>query len=186
MFMIPVKKMLLLACLFIALKATAQTSITVKGDTLLLPNGSKFWLGKEVTLSSGSLPDKSFNFIYQPELLYLKKKKPLDASYAGQKAVIKKFQRDGIYKGGYAYNIIVLAFTGGKTFWCDVQNALSSNEIAGNRTEPPTSKEARLLKLKKLLDDGEISTDEYRTLKNKLMNSDAPVNKTKSKTPIVF
>jgi len=184
--MMPVKKMLVLVCLFIAVKATAQTSITVKGDTLVLPNGLKFWLGKEVELSSGSLPDRSFAFIYQPELLYLKKKKPLNAGYAGQKATIKKFQRDGIYKGGYAYNIIVLAFAGGKTFWCDVQNALNSNEITGNRTELETSKEARLLKLKKLLDDGDISMDEYKTLKNKLTGNDAHVNKTKSNTPIVF
>ena len=58
--------MLIVVGLIITVKATAQTTITVKGDTLLLPNGLKFWLGKEVILSSGSLPDKSFNFIYQP------------------------------------------------------------------------------------------------------------------------
>ena len=95
-------------CLFIAIKCAAQTPIILKGDTLVLANGSKFWLGEEITLGTGSNPDKSFAFIYTPELLHNQKKAINFYLFAGRKALIKKFQREGAYKGGYSYNILVL------------------------------------------------------------------------------
>jgi hypothetical protein len=117
----------------------------VKGDTLILPNGARFWLGEEVTLGTGSAPDRSFAFIYTPEIMYLKKRQPLNPSYYGQKAIVKKFQRDGLYKKSYSYNILVLTFGDNKKYWCDVQAALDNKEIINNSP----SREARRSKAKK-------------------------------------
>src|ERR1700712_230403 len=101
------KNIMFLAFLFTVLKATAQKDIVLKGDTLVMPNGSKFWLGEQVTLGNGSSPDKSFSFIYTPELYFIKKRQPLSAGFYNQQATIKKFERDGNYKKSYSYNILV-------------------------------------------------------------------------------
>ena len=185
------KKMLMAVCLFMAVKASAQTNIITRGDTIILPNGAKFWLGEQVTLTNGSNPDKSFNFIYLPEVLRLIKKKPLGANYAGKQATVKKFQKDGVYKDGYSYNILVLDFgdRDPRKYWCDVQGALDNNEIVNTFIDPQgTTKEARLLHLKKLLDSGAITQEEYETLKNKILNSKDNNNNTKKDTnkPIIF
>jgi hypothetical protein len=166
------KKILIIVCLFMAVKASAQTDIVVRGDTIILANGAKFWLGEQVTLTTGSNPDKTFNFIYAPEVLRLIKKKPLAADYAGRHATIKKFQRDGAYKDKYSYNILVLDFGDPRRFWCDVQGALDNSEIVN--TSPgakSNAKDAKLAHLKKLLDSGEITQEEYETLKNKIVNN---------------
>lgn len=109
----------------------AQTDIALKGDTLILPNGTKFWLNEEVTLGVGTAPDKSFNFIYEPGLYGVLKRKPLSASYYNKKAVIRKFEKDANYRHSYAYNIIVLDFGDKHKYWCDVRGALDNNELTG-------------------------------------------------------
>jgi len=112
-----------------------STNIIVKGDTLILENGSKFWIGEEVTLGTGLAPDKSFVYIYESPaslkniLTISKKRKSIPVMYSGHAAMIKKFEKDGIHKKDYGYNIIVLQFVDGKQYWCDVQNALNNNEI---------------------------------------------------------
>jgi len=185
------KKILIVTCLFIAVKASAQTNIITRGDTIILPNGGKFWLGEQVTLTTGSNPDKTFNFIYLPEVLHLIKKKPLPANYAGKQATVKKFQKDGVYKDGYSYNILVLDFgdRDPRKYWCDVQGSLDNNEIVNTFSGTKgNDKEAKLAHLKKLLDSGEITQEEYETLKNKILNSKDNNNNTKKDTnkPIIF
>ncbi|HEY4198036.1 MAG TPA: hypothetical protein VGM63_20995, partial [Mucilaginibacter sp.] len=123
------KKILLLGCLFVTVEASAQTNIILKGDTLILPNGAKFWKGEEVTLGDGSAPDRSFLYVYQPEVLHLTKKKPAASIFSTRRAIIKKFQKDGEYKHSYSYNIIVLDFGDIRNYWCDVQNAVDSKEL---------------------------------------------------------
>jgi hypothetical protein len=187
------KKILIVACLFITVKASAQINIIARGDTIILANGAKFWLGEQVTLTSGSNPDKSFNFIYLPERLHFIKKKSLPPDYAGKQATIRKFQKDGVYKGTYSYNILVLDFGDRDPikYWCDVQGALNNNEIvntfSGTRDN---GKEAKLAHLKKLLNSGEITPEEYETLKNKILNNkDTGNNNAKKKDnskPVVF
>ena len=123
------KKILLLVCLFVAIKTSAQTNIILKGDTLILPNGARFWKGEEVTLGNGSAPDRSFLYVYQPEVLHINKKKPAASIFSTRRAIIKKFQKDGEYKHSYSYNIIVLDFGDIRNYWCDVQNAVDSKEL---------------------------------------------------------
>lgn len=97
-------KRLFLFIVFAAAAVTtqAQTDIALKGDTLILPNGAKFWLNEEVTVGVGTAPDKSFNFIYEPGLFGMAKRKPLGASYYNKKAVIRKFEKDANYRHSYA------------------------------------------------------------------------------------
>jgi hypothetical protein len=185
------KKIFWVVCLFVAVKASAQTNIITRGDTIILPNGAKYWLGEQLTLTAGSNPDKSFNSIYLPEVLHLIKKKPLPANYAGKPATVKKFQRDGVYKDGYSYNILVLDFgdRDPRKYWCDVQGALDNNEIVNTFSGTKgNDKEAKLAHLKKLLDSGEITQEEYETLKSKILDSKGNDSNTKkdNNKPIVY
>jgi hypothetical protein len=171
-----INRILIAAAIFINFRAAAQDQIIAKGDTLVLPSGSKFWLGEQVTLASGSMPDKTFAFVYLPELLHITKKKPAEVSYSGQTATVKKFQRDGIYKNSYSYNILVLEFTDRRRYWCDIEGAISANEIVDNSAKKgqPEGKEARLARLQKLYNSGQITKDDYETLRNKILNEKEP------------
>jgi putative oligomerization/nucleic acid binding protein len=184
------KKILMVVCLLVAIKASAQSDIIIRGDTLILPNGAKYWRGEQVTIGTGSNMDKTFNFIYIPEVLHLIKKHALAANYAGRTATIKKFQKDGAYKNGYSYNILVIDFGEPRNYWCDVQGALVSNELVNTSKGSKDSKEAKLARLKKLLDSGDITQDEYNTLKNKILNNNDtntdPNPKKDNSKPIVF
>ncbi|HZY40357.1 MAG TPA: SHOCT domain-containing protein [Mucilaginibacter sp.] len=185
-----INRILIVAAIFITFKAAAQDQIIAKGDTLVLPSGSKFWLGEQVTLGSGSSPDRTFNYIYLPEMLRLVKKKPAEANYSGQIGTVKKFQRDGAYKDSYSYNILVLEFSDRRRYWCDIQGAVNTNEIIdpNKKGGGAESKEARLARLQKLYDSGQITKEEYETLKNKILSEkDAnPTNKKSSDAPVVF
>ena len=183
------RKLLFIAGMLCAAGASAQNDITVKGDTLVLNNGMKYWLGEQVTLGAGSSGDKSFSFIYEPEIPYIKKRKPLDPGYFGQKGTVRKFQRDGAYKNTYSYNILVLEFSNQKKFWCDVKGALANNEILadGNAGGQGGSRDEKLARLKKLYDSGTITKEEYETLKSKIMNDRVNTpSKTGDKGPVVF
>src|ERR1700743_1445104 len=127
------RKILVVVCLFVAANASAQTDIVVNGDTMTLPNGAKFVIGQQITLGPGTNADKSYLFIYQPELLKITKKKYLDANNVGRVVTIKKFQRDGEYKGGYSYNILVLDMGGMRNYWCDIKYALRNGEVVGDK-----------------------------------------------------
>jgi hypothetical protein len=131
------KGLLMLICLFVAVNASAQYNILVKGDTIILPNGAKFWKGEEVTLGSGSLPDWSFQYVYAPEMLHITKKKPLASIFSDRKGIIKKFERAGEYKGSNSYNVIVLNFGDIRRYWCDVQGAIDSKELVNVHYNTP-------------------------------------------------
>lgn len=136
-----IKTILRIKILVISFSLTAGSSfaqpnnIMLKGDTMILESGTKFWIGEEVTLGTGLAPDKSFVYIYESPssikniLTVSKKRKSIPIMYAGHTGMIKKFEKDGIHKKNYEYNIIVLKFVDGKQYWCDVQNALTNNEI---------------------------------------------------------
>ena len=121
------KRLLIGLCLFMGYKASAQDIMT-RGDTIILRNGARFWIGEQITLGNPSSPNGGFTYIYFPEVLHITKKRPLNAKYFGRQGVIKKFQRDGAYKGGVSYNIIVLEIDRLR-YWCDVAPALDSKEI---------------------------------------------------------
>jgi Short C-terminal domain len=185
------KILFLLVCFVAAGRLSAQTDIVLKGDTLILPNGAKFWLGEEVTLGNGTAPDKSFNFIYEPGRVSVLKRKPLSASYYNKRAVIRKFTRDANYRKSYAYNIVILDFGDRRKYWCDVQGAIDNSELMNPYPTVAAADggpEAKLARLKKLLDAGAITQEEYETLKSKIVPPDNAAKTTKKPTnaPTVF
>ncbi len=123
-------------------------------------------------------------------MIRLVKMKPADAKYAGQTAIVKKFQRDGAYKNGYSYNILVLEFNDRRRYWCDIEGAVNANEIIdpNKKAGQPESKEVRLARLQKLYDSGQITKDEFETLKNKILGEKDtnPSTKKPSDSPVVY
>ncbi len=116
--------------------AFSQNNLVLKGDTLILNKQAKFWINEEVFFGDGSLPDKTYSYIYEaPNSLvklikYHHKKKLLSPGYNGYKARIIKFeQKISHEKNNYDYDIIVLEMPNGKRYWCDVVKAFDNHEI---------------------------------------------------------
>jgi len=194
-------RLLLAAFCLATLYSHAQTNtISMKGDTLMLGNGAQFYEGEEIILGAGSAPDRSFNHIFSSPGVFSSKHTPMSGEFNGKMARVKKFEKDGSYKKSYAFNILVLDMGNGKSFWCEVQGAFESGELivpglndrktadlkmATAKPDPPPSPEVKptpdpkppvsiadeLTKLKKLLDSGAITKDEYASLKKKLISS---------------
>src|SRR5579862_829733 len=141
-----VRRMPALLSLVVACHVQSQTSIVVKGDTLIMESGAKCWIGEELTLGKGSAIDNSFVYVYESPLAFKnvlnrkKKPAPIPTLYAGHTCMVKKFGKDANYKNSYSFNILVLQFIDGKTYWCDVDNALKANELASRpegTAQPP-------------------------------------------------
>ena len=113
----------------------AQHNITLKGDTLILNNQAKFWINEEVSFGSGTMPDKTYSYIYEApnslqKLVNNRKRKLLSPGYKGYKSKIVKFEKEiGHNSKDYDYNILVLEMPDGRRYWCDVVNAFSNHEI---------------------------------------------------------
>lgn len=173
-----------------AMNVSAQHNITLKGDTLILNNQEKFWISEEISFGSGTMPDKTYSYIYEEpnglqKLINNRRRKLLSPGYKGYKSKIVKFEKEiGHNSKEYDYSILVLEMPDGKKYWCDVVNAFSNHEILLKTTEnnaAVVTKDvenknsdnvtAELARLKKLLDSGAISQNEYDLQKKKLLNS---------------
>jgi hypothetical protein len=190
---------------------SAQNNILLKGDTLILNNQAKFWINEEVKFGSGTMPDKTYSYIYEaPNSLQklininTRRRKLLSSGYKGYKSKIVKFEKEiGHNKKDYNYNILVLEMPDGKRYWCDVVNAFNNHEIQLNAPEnnivqvtktesnnDPEDVNAELKKLKQLLDNGSISQQEYDIRKKKILDSQKVTSKhpktLKSKPVSVF
>jgi len=121
-------------CILFATNLFAQHN-TLNGDTLILNNQAKFWINEEVIFGSGTMPDRSYTYIYEApnslqKLVNNHKRKLLSPAYRGFKSKIVKFEREvGHNKKGYDYTILVLELPNGTKYWCDVKNAYSNHEI---------------------------------------------------------
>jgi len=85
--------------ILISMNVSAQHNITLKGDTLILGNREKFWINEEISFGSGTMPDKTYSYIYeQPngfqKLINNRKRKLLSPGYKGYKSKIVKFEKD--------------------------------------------------------------------------------------------
>ena len=170
--------------------APAQNNISIKGDTLILNNQAKFWINEEVVFGQGTMPNKSYSYIYEApnslqKIINNRKRKLLSPGHKGYKSKVVKFEKEiGRNKKEYNYSIIVLEMPEGKRYWCDVANAFNNHEIQFKTGESNVAQQkdadvnnnsadvnAELLRLKKLLDDGSISQEQYDLLKKKLLDS---------------
>jgi hypothetical protein len=179
------------ACLLIASNLFAQHNITLNGDTLILNNQEKFWINKEIILGTGTMPDGTYSYIYEApnnlqKLIKDHRRKLLPPGYKGYKSKIVKFEKEiGQNKKDYNYTVLVLEMPDGRRYWCELADAFSNREIVSKPSENNNIAEVtktvqdeksddvneKLVRLKKLLDKGEISQQEYDLKKQKLLDS---------------
>ena len=121
--------------MLLVMNVCAQHNITVKGDTLILGDQAKFWLSEEISFGSGTMPDKTYSYIYEApnglqKLINNRKRKLLTPGYNGYKSKIIKFEKEiGHNSKGNNYSILVLEMPDGRKYWCDVANAFTNREI---------------------------------------------------------
>lgn len=108
------------------------------GDTLVVNNDAKFWLNEELIFGSGTMPDRSYSYIYEAPSGFQKivanhKRKLLPPVYKGSKSRIIKFEKAlGHNKKEFDYTILVLEMPNGNRYWCEVRNAYANHEIVSN------------------------------------------------------
>ena len=116
-------------CLLVGKISPAQNT-SMHGDTLVLNGQAKFWLNEELQFGSGTMPDKTYSYIYDApnglqKLVNDHKKKLMSAGYRGYKCKIVKFEKEiGHAKKENPFTILVLEMPNGTRYWCDVQNQL--------------------------------------------------------------
>ena len=119
-------------------KILPAQNLLMHGDTLVLNGQAKFWLNEELQFGSGTMPDKTYSYIYEApnglqKLVNDHKKKLMSAGYRGSKCKIVKFEKEiGHSKKENPYSILVLELPNGTRYWCDLQNAYASHEITTN------------------------------------------------------
>jgi len=178
-------KLLMIAVYISAvIHVSAQNNIILKGDTLILNNNAKFWINEEVMFGSGTMPDKTYSYIYEApnslqKLISDRRKKLLSPGYKGYKCKIIKFEKEiGRNRKNYNYSIIVLEMPDGKRYWCDVANAFSNYEIL---LKPSENNNAQVTK-------AEININDTNNLHKKKLNGKKVIDHhaAKSKATTIF
>jgi hypothetical protein len=130
--------------MLLVMNVCAQHNTTVRGDTLVVGSQAKFWINEEISFGSGTMPDKTYSYIYEApnglqKLINNRKRKLLSPGYNGFKSKIVKFEKEiGHNSKSDNYNILVLEMPDGRKYWCDVVNAFSNHEIL-SKTENNTA-----------------------------------------------
>ena len=163
-------------------KASAHIN---KNDTLISNNGMKFYKGAKIKLGVGSTNDGNFKFIrinensffnyYGADSQKVNSANSLSRNQSGYNAIIKRVENRGNESIGFVKYAVFNSR--GINYEIDIENAIIAREIE-NDNKKILEKEApskfsiadELLKLKKLLDDGIISKEEFDMQKQKLLN----------------
>ncbi|WP_336689828.1 MULTISPECIES: SHOCT domain-containing protein [unclassified Chryseobacterium] len=170
-------------------KDATQTRLV--GDTLITRSGFKITVGQDINLGTGSTPDGDFKFIRRNSTgfgtimtmtnsnSYNKSQFSLPRNMAGHKGKVVKIVVRGNEKIGQTFEPLI-TFGSGR-YEIDVDNAIISGEIIVPEEFRPKPKAAvielkqnvsiadEILKLKKLLDDGILTKEEYDIQKKKLL-----------------
>lgn len=162
-------------------------------DTLISTSGYRIIVGQEINIGTGSTPDGDFKFIRRNSTgfgtmmimtdnnSYNKSQLSLPRNVAGHKGKVVKIVTRGSKRSGYTYEPLI-SFGSGR-YEIDVDNAIAAGEIVVPDEFKPKSKSTtvveikqqvsvadELSKLKKLLDDGVLTKEEYETQKKKLLD----------------
>ena len=162
-------------------------------DTLFTTSGYKIAVGQEINIGTGATPDGDFKFIRRNSSgfgtamimtdnnSYNKSQLSLPRNMAGHKGKVAKIVTRGNKKIGITYEPLI-TFGSGR-YEIDVDNAIASGEIIVPDEFKPKPKVTttvvevkqqvsvadELTKLKKLLDDGVLTKEEYEAQKKKLL-----------------
>lgn len=166
----------------------------IVNDTLFTTSGFKIIEKIDIKIGSGSMPDGDFKYIrtnanslfnYSSTNGYnglANQANSFSRSNSGLKYKIKTVEKRGSKKHGYVYYAKI--GNGLVNFEIDVENAISSGEIIVPDEFKPKSKNNlpvivevkqpvsladELAKLKKLMDDGVLTKEEFETQKKKLL-----------------
>lgn len=135
--------------------------------------------GEDITLGSGTMPNKYFAFIYEtPSNWNVPDRERLTSFSNGKKAKVKTLLVRGSKRAGY--QIIARIGIGTLTnYWVELDNAIESGEVAipepyASRLNPPAgtsfSVADEIRKLKNLLDEGVLTKEEFEAQKRKLLS----------------
>lgn len=191
------KIILFFATLLIISKSFSQDSDSslprIFKDTLFTTSGYKIVVGQDINIGTGATPDGDFKFIRRNSSgfgtamimtdnnSYNKSQLSLPRNMAGHKGKVVKIVTRGNKKIGITYEPLI-TFGSGR-YEIDVDNAIATGELVVPDEFKPKAKTAttvvevkqqisvadELVKLKKLLDDGVLTQEEYDAQKKKLL-----------------
>lgn len=181
--------------MFFIVNSYAQESTLprIDGDTLISTSGYKVAMKQELKIGTGSMPDGDFKFIrrsatslfnYSSTTGYqglANQANALPRNQAGLTYKVKRIDKRGKKKTGFVYYAII--GMGLTNYEIDIDNAILSGELVVPDEFKPKPKNAvtvvevkqqisvadELTKLKKLLDDGVLTKEEYDAQKKKLL-----------------
>ena len=162
-------------------------------DTLFATSGYKIIIGQDINIGTGATPDGDFKYIRRNSSgfgtlmmttnnnSYNKSELSLPRNMSGHKGKVVKIVTRGNNKIGITYEPLI-TFGSGR-YEIDVDNAIASGELLVPEEFKPKPKVPttvvevkqqvsvadELIKLKKLLDDGVLTKEEYEVQKKKLL-----------------
>lgn len=178
---------------FCTLTINAQSTAGISGDTLTTSTGFTITKGQKLKIGVGSTPDGDFKFIrrnsaslfaYSSTTGYLGLANQANAfprSNSGLSYAVLRHEKRGTKKNGYVFYTIISQ--GMQRYEIDVDNAIASGELVVPdefkpkpkaflvEMKPASSVADELTKLKKLLNDGIITQEEFVAQKKKLLEN---------------
>jgi hypothetical protein len=148
-----------------------------KWDGPLITKYGTFHKGDTLKVGTGSDPNGDFKFIYQPanDLLGTDQTN-LQKMYSSTRLIIKYFKEWESHKFGLK-EFTVVGFSS-RNGVVELEAAIEAGEIIVPNFKPKQLNQAlqfsvadELIKLKKLLDDGVLTKDEYESQKKKLLEN---------------
>ncbi len=168
------KLLLILFCL------TPFVGFSQDMDTYTASNGKTYKIGDTVKVALGSMPDGNFKYVQvSPPLLAppTRNSNSLSArrDFANTTTIIRKIKRSAQLSGSekIVFNVKVRGLV---TYDIWIEEAISACEVTpcATKTNPVNtgtgSVADELIKLKKLLDDKAITTEEFNAQKKKLLS----------------
>lgn len=145
-------------------------------------NGKTYHIGDTVKVALGSMPDGNFKYILASQPSFLPPRRnsnDLSArrDLAHTNAVIKKIKTGSRLTDNGNKTILVVKGNGLLNFDIWIEEAIAACEVTpcvttnSSATVPAASVADELLKLKKLLDAGALTQDEFNTQKKKLLGN---------------
>lgn len=164
-------------------KQMAAQTLVEKGYTT--PSGWTVKPGDELKIGKGSMPNKTFSFIYQSPTGFTSEtsgdnysnKRYAGTNMAGKSTKVKSLIAYGNKKTGYTI-VARVGFGELVNYWIEIDNAVEGGELippsayakkeqSGTSTGGSIADE--LKKLKELLDSGALTQEEYNAQKKKLL-----------------
>jgi hypothetical protein len=145
-------------------------------------NGKTYHVGDTIKISLGSMPDGSFKYVLASQPAFFPPRRngnDLNArkDFANTNTIIKKIKAGSRLTDNGNKTILVVKGNGLVNFDVWIEEAISACEVtpcaAPNSTAiaPAASVADELLKLKKLLDAGALTQDEFNAQKKKLLGN---------------